>query len=90
MQESVIDATQSTSRLREDVQSLTDWVLSGAFREQLQQSVGPQTGRDCWGGAVHECVYDCVRECVFVFVCMCVCAKIIGRGTHIIAASYNA
>ncbi|KAF5826867.1 hypothetical protein DUNSADRAFT_1838 [Dunaliella salina] len=41
VQESVIDATQSTSRLREDVQSLTEWVTSGAFSEQLQRRVGP-------------------------------------------------
>eukprot|EP00983_Pelagomonas_calceolata_P107641 1159368-Pelagomonas_calceolata.AAC.4 len=45
VQESVIDATQSTSRLREDVQSLTDWVTSGAFSEQLQRRVGTAPSR---------------------------------------------
>ncbi|KAJ9507497.1 hypothetical protein QJQ45_006479 [Haematococcus lacustris] len=34
-QEAVLDSTQAINRLREDVQSLTDWVASGAAGQQL-------------------------------------------------------
>ncbi|KAJ9507665.1 hypothetical protein QJQ45_019161 [Haematococcus lacustris] len=35
VQEAVLDSTQAINRLREDVQSLTDWVASGAAGQQL-------------------------------------------------------
>ncbi len=59
MQASLIDATQSTSRLREDVQSLTDWVSSGVFTEQLQRRIGTSaTGK---GDGVCMRVVECMR-----------------------------
>jgi hypothetical protein len=35
VQESVLDATQAINRLREDVQSLAEWVSSGAVAKGL-------------------------------------------------------
>lgn len=44
VQETILDATQSINRLRDDVQSITDWVSSGSFRKQLLTRTG-QAGK---------------------------------------------